>query len=433
MAVALSTERTLLLEKLAEFGRNGALSLLMSLSDSLHNSAVGDKSCKIPFETSSSVLQQCIRVLKNNNDSSQKGSVWDLLFFMCERQFNSLSSELLSAVETSDVLSFVLQSITSLSAENDFEARGCLQFVVCFGKSAEHRVAMIGQTDGIMESVLHALDTKFDPLNVEVKGLLLLALSVIVYADLYEEFLRKDGFRIVNEVFHGMHTQQLYLKASRTTAFDWMEVGMLNRCLSALYGMFSACMEVASTATKLPKTMFSYEPAALIQTTSALHEFFTLSDDPTFVEYITMSISCYLLFVEKVHPGSLKFVLLYRGKKLSPTTYSGKPMIIHAILITRDPQYQHLAKPVQDCLLRYSNVFPSVDRMIADYLSKEPAVAPASGPLAKLCAFPDCYVSSVGGSRHLKQCGRCRAVYYCTDEHQKEHWAEHKLECVRKT
>ena len=432
MAIALSTDRTVLLEKLAEYGRYGAFTLLLSLSDSLQDSANRGKSCRIPFETSSSVLKQCIRVLKNSNESNRKGSAWHLLFFMCERQFNSLASELLSAVETADVLSFAPKSIASLSFGNDYEARGCLQFLMGFGKSAEHRTAMIGQTDGIMESILLVIDTKFDPLNVIAKGTLLRALSTIIYADLHESFLRKDGFRIVSKVFLVIHKQALHIKSKRTTAFDWMEVGMLSGCLSSLYAMFSACFEFDATASEVPRSMYSYDPAGLIKTNSALHDFISLSEDPAFIESTIMLICCYLSFVEKVHPESLEFALLYRGKKLSPTTYSSVPLVTYALQTTQDAQYRHLAESTRDCMLRSTNIFPSVDKMIAEYLSQEHVVAPASGPVPKLCAFPDCYVSSIAGGNLLKQCARCRAVYYCTEEHQKEHWKEHKLVCVRK-
>ena len=359
-----------------------------------------------------------------------KRAPWHILAFMCDRRFNVLASELLCVIETTDILKFAPQSVASLSTGDAMEANGCLQFVVRFGMSTTHRQATVGETEGLIESVLHALDTQFIHACEIAKSLLLHSLSVLVAKSspaVCERFIRNGGFRIVNHVFVCIHQFGLLLQSKGTT-FGSVENGVFHGALSALHGMFTACLEVASTATRLPKTMFSYEPAALIQTTSALHEFCTLSDDPEFGQATIVLIEQFFLFVEGLHPESLEFVLLYRGKKLSPTTYSGKPMIIHAILIIRDSRFKHFAESVQDDVLEFSNRFPAVDKMIRDILSKEPAVVPASGPIPKVCALPGCVASSIG-SKLMMQCSRCRTVYYCGVEHQREHWKAHKLVC----
>ena len=435
MAATLLADRTLLLEKLAEYGHSGSFALLATINNTLHDVKLEGKSCTIPIETGTSVLKQCMRVLKNSNNSDRKSSVWHLLFYMCNRQSNTLVSELLTAIEATDILRHVPKSISNLSVGNELETMWCLQFVACFGRSSGHRPAMIGRTEGIIESILHALDTKFEPQSILMKGTLIVSLSTSVYAgvpELTETFLQKDGFRIVTKAFHFLLQEALYNKASRTTAFGAIEVDMLKSCLCAVSTMFCAGNDIDAPASEVPRSMYSYDPAGLIRMNSALHDFISLSEDPSFIESTIMLICCYLSFVEKVHPESLEFVLLYRGKKLSPTTYSSVPMVIKAVLTTRNPQYRHLAESAQDCLLRCSNIFPAVDKMIDEYLSKEPVGVPSSGPAPNVCALPGCNVSSNGGSHLLKQCGRCRAVYYCAEDHQKEHWKEHKLVCVQK-
>ena len=47
---------------------------------------------------------------------------------------------------------------------------------------------------------------------------------------------------------------------------------------------------------------------------------------------------------------------------------------------------------------------------------------------ARRCAV--CHATAAAlGLEKLQKCGRCRAVYYCGAEHQKEHWSQHKPEC----
>lgn len=39
---------------------------------------------------------------------------------------------------------------------------------------------------------------------------------------------------------------------------------------------------------------------------------------------------------------------------------------------------------------------------------------------------------AVCGARDtLYRCGRCRAAHYCGSEHQQQHWAQHRLECIK--
>ncbi|XP_070771762.1 egl nine homolog 1 isoform X2 [Enoplosus armatus] len=39
------------------------------------------------------------------------------------------------------------------------------------------------------------------------------------------------------------------------------------------------------------------------------------------------------------------------------------------------------------------------------------------------------YCELCGKMEHLLKCGRCRSSFYCSKEHQKQHWKEHKLIC----
>jgi hypothetical protein len=51
----------------------------------------------------------------------------------------------------------------------------------------------------------------------------------------------------------------------------------------------------------------------------------------------------------------------------------------------------------------------------------------AAGRLQQ-CALAGCASSEVHAS-HFKRCGACRAVCYCSREHQVEDWPNHKAAC----
>lgn len=79
-----SANETILLEKLAEYGRSGAFSLVETICDRLQNVVDSHKSCRIPFDISSTVLNQCIRVIEQCNEADYRRAAWNMLFFMCD-------------------------------------------------------------------------------------------------------------------------------------------------------------------------------------------------------------------------------------------------------------------------------------------------------------------------------------------------------------
>lgn len=49
------------------------------------------------------------------------------------------------------------------------------------------------------------------------------------------------------------------------------------------------------------------------------------------------------------------------------------------------------------------------------------------------CAYPQCTVGQTSSDEskalNLKRCSRCRNVFYCSQNHQKLHWKDHKSVC----
>jgi len=244
MAATLTADRAFLLERLTDYGRNGTASLLEDIGKRLQSVA---KPCRIPLEIWSSVLYQCIRVFENNSISDPKRAAWHILAFMCDRQSNVFASELLSVVDTTDILKFVPKSVVSLSTGDSMESSGCLQFVACFGMSTERRQATVGETEGLIESVLHAIDKHFMPACEILKGRLLRTLIILVARSssaVSERFVRNGGFRIVNHVFSCIYQFALVLKSKGATTFSSDEAGVL-------HGGFLLCVLCLAPALRL--------------------------------------------------------------------------------------------------------------------------------------------------------------------------------------
>ena len=49
----------------------------------------------------------------------------------------------------------------------------------------------------------------------------------------------------------------------------------------------------------------------------------------------------------------------------------------------------------------------------------------------RICGAPDCFLSSASSSS-LLLCGGCKSISYCSKEHQKQHWKDHKPNCKKK-
>lgn len=47
------------------------------------------------------------------------------------------------------------------------------------------------------------------------------------------------------------------------------------------------------------------------------------------------------------------------------------------------------------------------------------------------CALPGCFASDSGLAATMKKCSRCKGAHYCSVQHQKEHWPEHKKHCYK--
>jgi hypothetical protein len=47
------------------------------------------------------------------------------------------------------------------------------------------------------------------------------------------------------------------------------------------------------------------------------------------------------------------------------------------------------------------------------------------------CAFPGCEVTGETALCPLRKCGRCMTTYYCGQGHQRQHWPEHRISCVK--
>lgn len=72
---------------------------------------------------------------------------------------------------------------------------------------------------------------------------------------------------------------------------------------------------------------------------------------------------------------------------------------------------------------------PAVAYVLA--LHAAPVAPPDRSEKDRHCALPGCTVTGAGLISAMMKCGRCKAVYYCSEAHQHEHWPAHKKECVK--
>ena len=64
--------------------------------------------------------------------------------------------------------------------------------------------------------------------------------------------------------------------------------------------------------------------------------------------------------------------------------------------------------------------------------SFNPSVEETSQDNIPKCGMPGCNIQQVDGSAPLLRCSACKVTYYCSKEHQRQHWSAHKKPCKAK-
>lgn len=85
---------------------------------------------------------------------------------------------------------------------------------------------------------------------------------------------------------------------------------------------------------------------------------------------------------------------------------------------------------VQNTIASWRDEVPEIVDPILDRAG--PVPVPERVVKDRHCARPGCAITGEGLVNSMKKCGRCRAVYYCSAEHQREHWYEsegHRMVC----
>ena len=71
---------------------------------------------------------------------------------------------------------------------------------------------------------------------------------------------------------------------------------------------------------------------------------------------------------------------------------------------------------------QWTSLFPAVAALLDKPLRE---LSPDRDDKVRICAYPGCNIDGKGLFSKMMKCGRCRSVYYCGLEHQKEHWKVH--------
>jgi hypothetical protein len=77
-------------------------------------------------------------------------------------------------------------------------------------------------------------------------------------------------------------------------------------------------------------------------------------------------------------------------------------------------------------LLRFSQAVPEVAELLTCLPLRREWITKG-----RRCGKPSCNMDGEQLYNKMKKCGRCKAVYYCCDHHQQQHWPEHRLTCVK--
>lgn len=419
-----------LLEVLVQFGVSGTLKNLEAAKEALEAQSSTSKSAKIPVSIALSAAHKFIEIIERNDDNNIYSIwCWNSLAVMCDRTDNSDAFELLVELQSTPVLSFVARAISSLPTDGDgYEAEFCLKFVCNFIRVDGTRQCLVGQTPGIMDSLLAQMDSQFITTSINVKIAMLSVLNNLISRLTSRVnivlFVANDGFRIVNKTMVNLSRWAKIITSVR--GFGATEVRVLYSCLMCVRTVYGVLQHADFLHSHCLATKYTLDQPAVHVTTKALYSLISISLSG--IEYKESTITAFMSYCEylrTVVPVALEATLLFSGDTAEVS------FVAHFWRISRDSRLSHIMENVSIVLHQYTTMFSTVRAILDAERSSNAEDISGFGPVTVVCAHPGCHNNTINCNA-MKKCSRCKAVSYCGKEHQTMHWKEHKKTCVPK-
>ena len=364
---------------------------------------------------------------------------------LSDRECCSNADVFLCELQKTQILSYITRALTNSGGPVINEAEFCCKFLIFFTRSDGDRQILVGETEGAIEAVVRLVDQRFDLSTGHVKISLLnlminlLGRNVLTSRTNTIKVVASGGFRILHKIL-----QSTWLRAktiASTRNFMPEEIQPIQSCIICLSSFYNAltCEKVAQDSA-VPTMVYVPDPSTsscIASTTATMHSLFIICSNLRVKDALMGLFVHFCEYVHAMEPESLESTLLYSGETTSSSTEGPYkvPLVVQYFQTSNHPQLVHHEDRVSELLDKYVSFHPSVRvaLMSSDYNDYCDTIVfdGASNRKAgvNVCANPGCGINSFM-YKNLKKCSRCKAVAYCSKEHQTAHWKVHKHSCV---
>jgi hypothetical protein len=307
------------------------------------------------------------------------------------------------------------------------ELRFCFLFLVQFMESCDPRREMVYNIAPLREALFDYLLKRFNGAVCEVQTLALSGAESLVVR-FYNGSRDNDGISLLRDgalVAVKEAALHVFSFGARSGAQWTMQQTQLVAINALLYTLGTISRIPVEQLATLDKSMYALSRNEVFRFSVIIYEAATsvgMKQRHCRVDVFLVEYGDYLLRV--LGAEALRSYLLYKPPRVAGATPIA--VLMAEFIIRSDEAW--MENYVLISLNRFAEAVPEV----AEVLS---ALPPPPQRVAKdrHCAFPACSVVGTGLHINLKKCTRCKAVNYCSKEHQNVHWPEHKSTCVKAT
>ena len=192
---------------------------------------------------------------------------------------------------------------------------------------------------------------------------------------------------------------------------------------SSMFNIFGSLQRLNTTG--LDTELYCIDRNSAYRMNVAFYNIFT-GDKVVYMAYTLSILLKYTTYLQHYDLTSvLESLLLYKP----PGKDAKSALAVVVLKCVRNSNFQNSTACEANFMTHFrewSSPFPAVAALLDEPLRELP---PDRDDKVRVCALPQCNLDGKGLFCKMLKCGRCRSVYYCSLEHQREHWKAHRPSC----
>ena len=381
-----------------------------------------DKAIPIQPELAFTVASKCADLIEfTSNDDHIENALLTLMHI----KENSYYKEFLLLLQNSPLITRFLQLITNKinKADNPLSCTPYLRFIREFVMDSYERQNIILSEEGqhtlqAVAKVFHAVNkSSSDPNKFTLtQCAILLAHLGYIHHEADDQrgllwFLNIDGFSLISSFFLTV----IDYKRKSDLRNDFLHEGITIIFLALQY----------LNITGLDRDLYCIDRNSAYRMNVAFYKLF--SEELIHIQHLYWK--PFFLYMEYLQAHDLDAIaqslLLYKppGKDVNSCFAL---QLLHLSRNSNSKNSVSIEAEVLNTLGDWVERIPEVAALLDEPLRELP---PDRDDKVRVCAYPGCNIDGKGLFCKMLKCGRCRNVYYCHEDHQKQHWKEHKQTC----